>query len=127
MSSIPVSLIAFACVFGGAMLGLFLRANLPEPHLSSDSRDAVKIGMALVATMAAIVLGLLVSSAKSSYDAQTSELTDLSAKVVLLDRVLEHYGPETKDARDLLRATVTMALERFQSKNRATAKSSSRK
>src|SRR5580698_11143143 len=117
MSSIPISLLVFACVFGGAMLGLYLRATLPEPHLSEDSKDAVKIGMALVATMAAIVLGLLVSSAKSSYDAQNTELTELSAKVVLLDRVLEHYGPETKDARDLLRATVTMALDRFQSSN----------
>ena len=63
------------------------------------------------------MLGLLVSSAKAAYDAQSSELTDLSAKVVLLDRVLEHYGPESRDAREILRSTVTTALNRFQEKN----------
>jgi hypothetical protein len=117
MNSILVSVIVFICVFGGAMLGLYLRAALPEPHLSGDSRDAVKIGMALVATMAAIVLGLLVSSAKSSYDALSTEMTDLSAKIVLLDRVLEHYGPETKDCRESLRSTLALAIDRFQSGN----------
>ena len=75
--------------------------------------------MALVATMAAIVLGLLVSSAKSSYDAPSTELTEMSAKVVLLDRVLEHYGPETKQVRELLRSTIATALDRLESKDRS--------
>ena len=76
---------------------MLLRAVLPEHHLSSDSKDAVKVGMGLVATMAALVLGLLVASAKASYDAQGAALTQMSANVVLLDRILAHYGPETKD------------------------------
>lgn len=116
MNSIVVSVIVFSCVFGGALLGLFLRSVLPEHHLSDASKDAVKVGMALVATMCAIVLGLLVSSAKSSYDAQSTELTEMSAKVVLLDRVLEHYGPETKELRELLRAATVTALDRLESK-----------
>jgi hypothetical protein len=58
----------FACVFGGALLGIFLHSSLPEHHLGSDSKDIVKLGMGLVATMAALVLGLLVASAKGSYD-----------------------------------------------------------
>jgi len=70
------------------------------------------MGMGLVVTMAALVLGLLVSSAKSFYDAQNSELTEVTAKVVLLDRLLAHYGPETKEARDLLRGTVADGIER---------------
>jgi hypothetical protein len=116
MNSIVVSVIVFACVFGGAVLGLYLRTALPEHHLSDDSKDAVKVGMALVATMCAIVLGLLVSSAKSSYDAQSTELTEMSAQVVLLDRVLEHYGPETKELRELLRTAAATALDRLESK-----------
>ena len=109
--------IVFACVFGGALLGMFLRTALPEHHLSTDSKDVVKLGMGLLATMAALVLSLLIASAKSSYDTQRSELTQLSANVILLDRVMAHYGPETKDARDLLRRTVARALERMWSKD----------
>jgi hypothetical protein len=119
MNSIAVSLIVFTCVFGGALLGMLLRAVLPEHHLGSDSKDIVKLGMGLVGTMAALVLGLLVASAKGSYDVQGSELTQLSANVVLLDRVLAHYGPETKESRDLLRGFVARLVDRMWSKERA--------
>jgi hypothetical protein len=110
MSSIAISLIVFACVFGGAVFGSLLRNTLPPPHLSGDSKDVVKLGMGLVATMAALVLGLLVSSAKSSYDTQSAELTEMSSRVVFLDRVLAHYGPETKEVRDVLRSAVVTSL-----------------
>lgn len=113
MSSIATSSIAFACVFGGAVIGILLRSHLPEHHLSSDSKETVKIGMGLVATMSALVLGLLVSSAKAFYDTQSAELTQLSADVVLLDRMLAHYGPETKEARDELRVAVVESLDRI--------------
>lgn len=113
MGSIPLSLMVFVCVLGGAVCGMLFRDVLPEDHLSHDSRDAVKLGMGLVATMSALVLGLLVSSAKSSYDTQSSEVTDMSAKVILLDRVLAHYGPETKESRDLLRVAVVDNLNRI--------------
>ena len=106
MSSTTISLIVLACVFGGALLGIFLHAILPQNHLSSESKDIVKLGMGLVGTMAALVLGLLVASAKGSYDTQAGELTQLAANVTLLDRVLAHYGPETKEIRDQLRNTV---------------------
>jgi len=119
MSSLSVSLTVFACVFGGALLGLLLRAALPTHHLGADSKDVVKLGTGLVGTMAALVLGLLVASAKGSYDAQSSELTQLSANVALLDRLLAHYGPETKDARDLLRGVVGHILDRMWSQDRA--------
>ena len=113
MSSIGISTIVFASVFGGALIGMFIRAVLPQQHLSSDSKDVVKLGMALVSTMAAIVLGLLISSAKSSYDAQSNELTEMSAKFVLLDRVLAHYGEETGELRGLLHSSVVSTLDRL--------------
>ena len=113
-----IYLIIFACVFGGALLGVYLRGVLPEEHLSGDSKDTVRLGMGLVGTMAALVLGLLVASAKNFYDTQTSELIQMSAKIVLLDRVLAHYGPETKEARDLLRSAVARAVDKLWSKGR---------
>lgn len=106
MSSINASLIAFVCTFGGMLCGMALRRIVPEHHLSAESKDAVKVGTTLVGTMTALILGLLLASAKSAYDAQNAELTQMSAKFVLLDRVLAHYGPETKDVRDLLRSAV---------------------
>src|SRR4029450_11050135 len=104
--------IVFACVFGGALLGMFLRAVLPEHHLSPESKDLIKLGMGLVGTMAALVLGLLIASAKSSYDRLNDDLTQLSVKLILLDRIMAHYGPEAMEARDLLRRSVVRALDR---------------
>jgi hypothetical protein len=75
--------------------------------------------MGLVATMAALVLGLLIASAKSSYDTQNSELTDMSSKLILLDRVLAHYGPESKEAREQVRISVVRALDQMWSKDPA--------
>jgi hypothetical protein len=111
MNSTAIRLVVFACVFGAALLGLFLRTVLPESHLSADSKDTVRLGMGMIATMAALVLGLLVASAKSFYDAQGSELTQLSAHVIALDRLLSYYGPETKEVRDLLRTGVVRQLD----------------
>jgi hypothetical protein len=112
MPSFAISLIVFACLFGGAVFGVLLRRALPKDHLNADSGSAVKLGMGLVATMSALVLGLLVSSAKTFYDAQNAELNDMCAKIVVLDRVLARYGPEAKDARDLLRGFVIDSLNR---------------
>jgi hypothetical protein len=117
LSSITISLLAFAFVFGGALLGIILRATLPQNALTSDSRDAVKLGMGLVGTLAALVLGLLIASAKTSYDTQNVELIDMSSKAVLLDRVLAHYGPEAKEARSELRGSVMHTFDMVFSKN----------
>jgi hypothetical protein len=113
MNSIEMGSITFAFAFGGAMLGMLLRIALPEHHMNPESKDAVKVTMALVSTMCALVLGSLIASAKSSYDTQKNELTDLSSKAILLDRVLAHYGPEAKEARDELRRSVVGAIDRM--------------
>ncbi len=119
MSPMSIGSIVLACVFGGALLGMALRLILPEHHLSTESKDVIKLGMALTATMSALVLALLISSAKSSFDAQRNEVTQLSANVILLDRVLAHYGPETKEARDLLRLSASGMIDRIWAENRS--------
>ncbi|HEY1468186.1 MAG TPA: hypothetical protein VGF61_04035, partial [Candidatus Acidoferrum sp.] len=113
MSSMAVSLIAFAFIFGGALLGMSLRGAMPQNHLTDDSKDSVKLGMGLVATMCALVLGLLIASAKTHYDTQNAELTEMSAKIVLLDRMLAHYGPEANESRTLLRTVVERSIDRL--------------
>ncbi|MGA2401031.1 MAG: hypothetical protein ABSG91_04905 [Syntrophobacteraceae bacterium] len=105
MSPTEIALIVFACVFGGTVLGMLLRVVMPEHHLSEDSKDVIKLGMGLIATIAALVLGLVIATAKSSYDTQDTALKHSAAKIMLLDRVLANYGPETKETRDLIRRT----------------------
>jgi hypothetical protein len=105
-----ISWIGFACLFGGALLGMLLRRILPERHLTADSKDVVKLGMGLIATMSALVLALLIASAKGSYDTQRSEVTQMSADIIQLDRVLAHYGPQAKQVRDLERSVVIDVL-----------------
>ena len=113
MSAIGIGLIVLVCVFGGSLLGMFLHTILPEHHLNADSKDVIKLGMGLTATMSALVLALLTNSAKGSFDTQRNELTQMAANIILLDRILAHYGPETKDARDLLKGTVANMINRM--------------
>lgn len=110
MSAFAIASIVFACVFASALLGMLLRATVPGDHLNPDSKDVVKLAMGLLATMAALVLGLLTASAKSSFDTWDNEVKESAAKIILLDRVLAQYGPETKDVRDLLRGAVAFRL-----------------
>ena len=118
MSSLTISMVAFAFIFGGALAGMTLRTSLPDHHFSAESKEVVKLGMGLVGTMAALILGLLVASAKTSFDAQSSELTQASANIVVLDRVLARYGPETGEVRELLRGNVARIIEDTWSHNR---------
>lgn len=113
MSPLAISCVAFACVLGGVLLGMYVARALPGHHVSGDSKDAVKLGLALIATLTALVLGLLVASAKGTYDAQNSAVKQLSANVILLDRILSLYGPETKEAQELLRRAMTLAMDRI--------------
>ena len=112
MNTISVSLIVLACVFGGALLGLFLRNALPEHHLSADAKDVVRLGTGLIGTIAALVLGLLIASAKSSFDTQSAQVKQMTAQVVLLDNLLAQYGQEAAATRALLRPVVAIMADR---------------
>jgi Protein of unknown function (DUF4239) len=111
LSPLSLSCLAFACILGGALLGMILGRALPA--LSGESKDAVKLGLTLIATLTALVLGLLIASAKGTYDTQNSAVKEMAAKVILLDRTLALYGPETKEARGLLRRAGARTLDRL--------------
>src|SRR6266478_7206669 len=113
MSAMAIGWVVFALVFGSALLAMALHGVVPEHHLSTDSKEVVKLGIAVIATMAALVLSLLIASAKGSYDTRSREFTQISANIILLDRLLAHYGPETKEVRDVLHRSVVDALDRI--------------
>src|SRR5436189_538475 len=106
MTATLTALIVFGCLIVAVLVGRTLRGFLPEAHLSTESKDAVKLAMGLVATMSALVLGLLVSSAKGSYDTERSEVIQMAAKVAFLGRVLAAYGSEAAGVRAQLRDAV---------------------
>jgi len=110
MNSVAISLIAFVVIFSGAILGLLLQKRLPSHHLSEASRDTIKLGAGLIATLSALVLGLLVSSATGSFHKVSDGLTVGAARAILLDKLLEAYGPGTAEIRRELRTSIENAL-----------------
>jgi hypothetical protein len=113
MNTTLTALIVLACLIAAVLVGRTLRGLLPAEHLTADSRDTIKLAMGLVATMAALVLGLLVSSAKGSYDTERSEVIQMAAKVAFLDRVLGLYGPEAAEARASFHEAVEEAVRQI--------------
>lgn len=110
MNPVLTATLILASLFVAVLVGRGIRRFVPEHHLSADSKDTVKLATGLVATMAALLLGLLVSSAKNAYDAERAQVIQMAAKVQFLDRVLTIYGAEAAQARAQLRATVEDAV-----------------
>src|SRR5215510_10728561 len=113
MSPLTSSVIAFACILAGTLVGMLLRNKLAEQHLGSDVKDVVRLGAGLIGTIAALVLGLLIASAKTSFDTQVTQVKQLTADVILLDQLLAQYGPEAATVRNLLRGAVNAVADRI--------------
>jgi len=106
MNPTIIAIIVFTCTFGGALLGMRLRRTLPGHHFDADSKDTVKVGIGLIATMTALLLGLVTASAKSSFDAADSAVKKTAIDVLTLDRLLARYGSETGDIRKGLQRAI---------------------
>jgi hypothetical protein len=117
MSEIGVSVIAFIAIAGATFFGLVLQKFLPKEHLTDASKDTIKLGMGMVATLAALVLGLLVGFATTSFNGLRDDVQHTAASIVLLDRTLAQYGPETREVRDLLRRSTEARIRSIWSDN----------
>ena len=112
-AEITFGLIFFGCLMGAGALGIYLRRVLPEHYLGADTKDAVKLAMGLVATMSALVLGLLVTSVKGAYDTRRGEVIQMAANVAFIDRVLRAYGPEADEVRSQFREMIEESTRRL--------------
>jgi len=108
-----ISEVSFVIISSGALLGMLLRFVLPEPHLNSDTKDVVRLSTGLIATLSALVLGLLVASAQASYQTQSNQIRQITANVILLDNILVRTGPQAQPLRVLLRSGVDTLVERI--------------
>jgi len=113
MSPGVLSCVIFALTLGGIVLGALLRTTLPQHHLSKDSQDVVRLGVGLIATIAALVLGLLIAAAKGSFDTQSGQVKQITADIILLDALLEQYGPEAQPIRVEMRSVIGSLADRL--------------
>jgi hypothetical protein len=119
MTPLLMSLAAFACIFAGTFLGIFIRRKLPDRHLSGDTKDIVRQGTGLIATLASLVLGLLIASANGKFETVNSQIKLLTANIVLLDNTLVLYGPDADPLRAMLRREMDLLVDRIWSENRS--------
>src|SRR6202030_3750192 len=113
MSAADLSCLIFALTLGGIVLGALLRTTLPQHHLSKDSQDVVRLGVGLIATIAALVLGLLIAAAKGSFDTQSGQVKQITADFILLDALLEQYGPDAQPIRAEMRSVIGPFVDRI--------------
>jgi Protein of unknown function (DUF4239) len=106
VTPLSISIVTFALVFSGALVGMRLRRALSEDNLREEVRDVIKLSTGLIGTMAALVLGLLIASAKNTYDTKSAQIRQITADIILIDLDLERYGPEAQDLRVMLRDAI---------------------
>jgi hypothetical protein len=118
LSPLALSLLIFVLTIGGILLGVLLRRALPKHHLSKDSQEVVRLGVGLVATIAALVLGLLIAAAKGSFDTQSGQVKQITTDLIQIDDLLSLYGPETQPIRTELRAAIGPLIDRIWSEKK---------
>lgn len=121
MDSWAIGGVVFLFVFGGAMLGMLLAAVLPKHHLSTESKEVVRLAMTTIATLSALVIGLLIASAKSSFDRKEGEIRRIASDVALIDKAMALYGPETREIRTLMRDAIVHRVQEIWQDDRAGA------
>jgi hypothetical protein len=117
MSATSIALLSLLFIFCSGLLGFLLRLKLTEEHLSKNSMSVISLCTGVLATMGSLVLGLMLSSAKTSFDTVANDINSMSGKIVLLDTALARYGPETQPLRDNLQRGYQTAFEKLSSGN----------
>ena len=119
MTSIPIGAIIVATLFGSALLAMLVARLLPDHHLSPETKSVVSVSTAVVGTLSALVLGLFISTANTSFMAKDQNVTEVSTDVIGLDRLLRRYGAEAQDVRVLLRQYTAAILQDLFPKDRS--------
>jgi len=116
MYSLLIFLVTFVSIAVGGALGMLVRIRLPQAQLA-ESKEVIRLGAGLMGTVAALVLGLMIASAKNSFDSQIANVRQLAANIILLDELLEQYGPETSEARVMIRRAAAITVQRVWREN----------
>jgi hypothetical protein len=117
MSAVTIGLVVFAFTSAGFLLGMWLAYKLPDHHLNPESRDVLKLGIGLIATITALVLGLITASVKNNFDDLNEGVKRTAAEILAINRALARYGPETQPIREHLREALGQRLDLTWPKN----------
>ena len=110
-SSLGIATFVLSALFLGAILGLLIGRRLPAHHLTSETRAVVSASMAVVGTMSALVIGLMISNGSTAFKARNSDVSLLASQIVQLDTLLRRYGPDSSEVRHALSRYATMTSE----------------
>jgi hypothetical protein len=113
MSSMTAFLASLVSILIGTVIGMILKRSWLADRLDGGSKETIRLGAGFLATLAALVIGLMIASAKNTYDAQNTNIRQLGTDAVLVDQMLTKYGPEAKAARTLLRDIIPSATQRI--------------
>lgn len=113
MPHLTLGLISFAVIFGGVLIGRFCARRLPGHHLDSQTQSAVTVSVAVIGTLSALVLGLMISAANTSFSKRSDELRELSLEVIRIDRNMRRYGPEGDQVRANLHAWAKIRMQQM--------------
>jgi len=108
---VPIGVIIVAILFGTALLAMAAARFLPDGHLSPEIKNVVSVSAAVIGTLSALVVGLLISTSSASYTGKSQEVVQISVNVITLDRMLRRYGPETQDIRVVLNRYTAAELQ----------------
>lgn len=117
MSSTAAFLASFVSILIGTALGMLLKRTLPAAPLAAGSKQAIRLGAGFLSTLAALVIGLMIASAKNTYDNQNTNIRQLGTNAVLVDQLLTQYGSDAKAARTLLREIIPSVSSRIWQEN----------
>ena len=113
MSHLTIGLISFVAIFGGVIIGILAARRLPGHHLNSETQSAITVSVAVLGTLSALVLGLMVTAANSSFSSRSEEVRELSLQLIRIERNLRRYGPEADDARTKLHTWATAKTQQL--------------
>lgn len=111
MNTIMTSLLVAGCIFASGLAGLYLNRLLPQHHLTKETLDVIKLGIGMLSVLASLVLGLLIATAKSSYDSTDRAIRSYAAELALLNETLRDYGGDALVPHDLLRSYTERLLQ----------------
>lgn len=119
VSDLTVALIVFASTVVATVLGFLLQRRLLTGEQSDSTRTSVRLAIGLMSTLTAVVLGMVTASAKEIYDDATDVVTGMAVDFLTLDRILDGYGPESAEVRDLIKRGVRERIDLLQSGSRS--------
>jgi hypothetical protein len=117
-------LISFVAIMAGIVIGMYLRRHVDLDRLGPATKEVIRLGASYLATLSAVLISLMIASAKSSYDSQDAHFRTLAAYLVETDQLLAQYGPDTTEIRILMRQAVPAAVDRIWREKRSAVQDS---